>query len=273
MNTWVKLSRKITDWEWYTDSVVLRVFVHLLIIANWQPKKWKGEMIDVGEAVIGRKALAEALELSEQQVRTALDKLENSKTISRRTTNKYTIVKVLKYCTYQGLDDEEQPTNNQQITNNQPTNNQQITTPKEVKTLRSIESKNDISSCYDARIKKIIKLYEQNIGVLSPVVVDELQDILLTHTAELIELAIAEAVKANARNIKYIRGILRNWDNAGVKTVADAQLAVAEHNRTVAVRKSSEKPNVVKKNAFQDFGSDGYEYEMEQLKKQIGENV
>ncbi|MBQ7900971.1 MAG: DnaD domain protein [Clostridia bacterium] len=46
--------------------------------------------------------------------------------------------------------------------------------------------------------------------MLSPVVVDELQDILQTHTSELLELAITEAAKANARNIKYIRGILRN---------------------------------------------------------------
>ncbi len=265
MDTWVKLSRKITDWEWYTDSVVMRVFVHLLIIANWQPKKWKGETIDVGEAVIGRKALAEALELSEQQVRTALDKLESSKTISRRATNKYTIVKVLKYCTYQGSDIEEQPTNNQQITNNQPTNNQQITTPKELKTLRSQEDKNDISSCYDARIKKIIQLYEQNIGVLSPVAVDELKDILSTHTPELVELAISEAVKANARSIKYIRGVLRNWDNAGVKTVDAAQLAIVEHNRTVAERKT---PNN-SRNTFTDYSND-YDIEREIMKKRLG---
>ena len=270
MDTWVKLSRKITDWEWYTDGNTLRVFVHLLLIANWQPKKWKGEIIDTGEAVVGRKTLADALDLSEQQVRTALDKLEKSKVISKKTTNKYTVVKVLKFCIYQGVENNEQPTNNQQITNEQPTNNQQITTPKEVKTNRL---KEDNSSSYNgarANINNAIKLYEENIGVLSPVAVDELKDILETHTSELLELAIAEAVKANARNIKYIRGVLRNWDNAGVKTVADAQLAIAEHNRAVAIRHTPAIKSTGKKNTFQDYGSDGYETDLAITLQELG---
>lgn len=273
MDTWVKLSRKITDWEWYTDGNTLRVFVHLLLIANWQPKKWKGETIGVGEAIVGRKTLADALNLSEQQVRTALDKLEKSQSISKRTTNKYTVIKVLKYCVYQGLENNEQPTNNQQITNNQPTNNQQITTPKEDKTYRLIEEKNDSSCCNGARanISNAIKLYEENIGVLSPVAVDELKDILQTHTSELLELAIVEAVKANARNIKYIRGVLRNWDNAGVKTVADAQLAIAEHNRAVAARHTLASTKTTgKKNTFQNYGSGGYDKELNNTLKELG---
>ena len=73
--------------------------------------------------------------------------------------------------------------------------------------------------------------------MLSPVVVNELQDILSTHAAELLELAIAEAVKANARSIKYIRGIFRNWDNTGVKTVESAKLAIAEHQNNVSIKK------------------------------------
>jgi len=60
------------------------------------------------------------------QIRTALDKLERTWEISKKTTNRFTLITVLKYCDYNDYDLED----NQQITNKQPTDNQQITTNK-----------------------------------------------------------------------------------------------------------------------------------------------
>ena len=42
MNGWIKLHRKITEWEWYTDRNTLAVFLHLLIMANIEDKKYRG---------------------------------------------------------------------------------------------------------------------------------------------------------------------------------------------------------------------------------------
>lgn len=74
-----------------------------------------------------------------------------------------------------------------------------------------------------------VQLYEQNIGIPSPVAREILKDLISSHSADLVELAIEEAVKANARNLRYIEGIIHRWDDLGVKTKEDAKLAVAEH--------------------------------------------
>lgn len=105
----------------------------------------------------------------------------------------------------------------------------------------------------DENIKKAIQLYEQNIAVPSPIAIELLRDILSSHSTDLLELAIHEAVKANAKSINYIEGIFRNWDNAGVKTVESAKLAIAEHKN----KKQSATANKNKQNDnADDWGHD-----------------
>jgi DNA replication protein len=61
----------------------------------------------------------------------------------------------------------------------------------------------------------IFKLYEENIGPLTPMLADALKDAEQTYVAEWIAEAIAEAVKMNKRNWKYIEAILRRWKEEG----------------------------------------------------------
>lgn len=141
---WIKLHRKFTKWEWYTDVPVKTVFIHLLLEANHEGKKWQGRDIERGQCVIGRKALAEETGLSEQQVRTALDKLRKTKEIVTESTNRFTIVTIVNYSLYQTCDEPNQPTDNQQITNKQPTDNQQSTTNKNVKNIKNEKNERNI---------------------------------------------------------------------------------------------------------------------------------
>jgi DnaD/phage-associated family protein len=55
------------------------------------------------------------------------------------------------------------------------------------------------------------RLYEQNIGPLTPLVADQLIKALETYPAQWIEAAISEAVAYNRRNWRYISRILENW--------------------------------------------------------------
>jgi DNA replication protein len=57
----------------------------------------------------------------------------------------------------------------------------------------------------------IFKLYEDNIGMLTPLAAEELREAELTYSAEWIEDAFREAVGYNKRNWRYIRRILENW--------------------------------------------------------------
>lgn len=41
MDGWIKLHRKLINWEWYQDTNVKVVFLHLLLIANHEDKKWQ----------------------------------------------------------------------------------------------------------------------------------------------------------------------------------------------------------------------------------------
>lgn len=135
----IKLHRKITEWEWYSDKNTSRLFIHLLISANHISKKWKGVIINRGEYLTGRIELSKETGLSQQEIRTSLTKLKSTSEITIRSTNKFSIVKLENYHLYQDKEIANQPSD--QPTNHQ-TINQQSTTTKECKELKENKNKN-----------------------------------------------------------------------------------------------------------------------------------
>ncbi len=61
----------------------------------------------------------------------------------------------------------------------------------------------------------IFTLYEENIGILTPMVADELREAEKLYPREWLNDSIKEAVLYNKRNIKYILKILENWATEG----------------------------------------------------------
>jgi DnaD/phage-associated family protein len=61
----------------------------------------------------------------------------------------------------------------------------------------------------------IFSLYEQNIGMLTPIIAEELQDAEKLYPADWIESAFKEAVSLNKRSWKYIARILERWTVEG----------------------------------------------------------
>ena len=61
----------------------------------------------------------------------------------------------------------------------------------------------------------IFVLYEQNIGLLQPLIVDELKEAEKTYPMSWIEDAFRIAVERNARHWRYIRAILERWAREG----------------------------------------------------------
>lgn len=57
----------------------------------------------------------------------------------------------------------------------------------------------------------LLGLYEQNIGLVTPMLVDELREAEERYPREWIEEAMREAVRANARSWRYIRKVLERW--------------------------------------------------------------
>ena len=106
MDGWIKLHRKILEWEWYNDNNTKIVFLHLLLTANHKEKKWQGITIKRGQKLTSLQHLAEETNLSMQQVRTALDKLKLTNEITTKSTNKNTLITIEKYSNYQDKDEE-----------------------------------------------------------------------------------------------------------------------------------------------------------------------
>lgn len=61
----------------------------------------------------------------------------------------------------------------------------------------------------------VFGLYEQNIGVVTPILADRLTEALQSYPEEWIRDAIAESVAYNRRNWRYIQRILENWSTEG----------------------------------------------------------
>lgn len=135
--TYIKVFRKLLSWEWYGDTNTFRVFMHILLKAQYRPTKYKGETVKAGECVFGRKAWAKELGLSERQVRTAIEHLKSTNEIATKATNKFTIITVKKWEFWQINEGQatNEATNNK--SNERPATDQQPTTSKESKKVRS----------------------------------------------------------------------------------------------------------------------------------------
>ncbi len=98
---WIKLHRKIKEWEWYTDLKVSKLFFHLLLTVNHTDARWQGKVILAGQTVTSYPHLARETGLSLQNVKTAVKKLVETGEITVRSTNKYTVISVVNWREYQ----------------------------------------------------------------------------------------------------------------------------------------------------------------------------
>ncbi|MBQ7764312.1 replication/maintenance protein RepL [bacterium] len=99
--TWVKIYRKLVDWEWYKDVPCKTLFIHLILIAQYKKTRHIGLELKAGETITGFRSLANETGLSVQQVRTALKKLESTNDIKITTNPTHTIISLNNWHKYQ----------------------------------------------------------------------------------------------------------------------------------------------------------------------------
>ncbi len=124
MEWFIQLHRKLLEWERYDDINTKVLFMHLLLKANYKSKSWRGIKIESWEVLTWRITLSDETWLTQQQIRTSLNKLKSTNEITIKPTNKHSIIKLNNYKDYQQVNQQ----TTQQVTNNQPTSNQQVTT-------------------------------------------------------------------------------------------------------------------------------------------------
>lgn len=122
-NGYVKLNRSILDWELFTEPNAVVVFLYCILKANHKESTYKGETVHRGELVTSENKISEATGLGRQQVRTALDKLIVTKSLTKWISpKKHTFIRVCEYEKFQGNQETNQPITNLQPTDNQPSN-------------------------------------------------------------------------------------------------------------------------------------------------------
>lgn len=130
MSSWIKLHRSLRDWQWYDDHNATRLLLHLLISVNYKDKEWKGQTIKAGSYVTSWENLAKEIGLSVKQTRVAMSKLENAKEVTRKATNKWQAISLVKWDKLQYDDTKEGQTNGQ-------TKDKQRATTKESKEIKN----------------------------------------------------------------------------------------------------------------------------------------
>lgn len=98
---YVKISRKILEWEWYTDINTKVLFLHILLKANWKPGRFQGTDVPRGSFVTSQQNLALETGLTLKNVRTALKHLENTGEVAVSRHPKFSVITVKNYNQYQ----------------------------------------------------------------------------------------------------------------------------------------------------------------------------
>lgn len=133
MNGHIKLHRSILDWEWWDDINTFRLFMTILLLANWKEKKWHGRTIKRGSLWTSLQTLSQRSGLTMQQTRTALSKLISTGEITDEVTNEGRLVTVVNYGKYQAGNFEATNESTSNLTNEQQTTNKRVTTTEESK--------------------------------------------------------------------------------------------------------------------------------------------
>lgn len=115
---YIRLDKKILDWEWYKNEHTKSIFLHCLLKANWKEGRFEGKSVPRGSFITSIKKLSLELDLTEDEVRTALSHLLKTGEVTKQTTNKYTVISVSNYELYQEVP--------KQIPNNSQTDTEQI---------------------------------------------------------------------------------------------------------------------------------------------------
>jgi DnaD/phage-associated family protein len=79
----------------------------------------------------------------------------------------------------------------------------------------------------------IFRLYEENIGPLTPLIADALKDAEQTYSAEWIAETIALAVRNNKRSWRYCEAILKRWKEEGRGEKQDRRDAEKDRNKYI----------------------------------------
>lgn len=101
---YIKLSRKILEWEWWSDINTSRLFIYMILKANWKDGKFQGKEIPRGSFVSSLPRLSEETALTIREIRTAISHLKLTGELTVTTYSKFSVFTIKNYAEYQTND-------------------------------------------------------------------------------------------------------------------------------------------------------------------------
>lgn len=136
-NGFIKLHRKILDWEWYDDPNCMRLFLHCLLRANFKDNNWRGIEIKRGSFLTSLDSLSKETKLSVSQIRTSIKKLKSTGELASSSHARHSVITIVGYESYQSLD----KLNDNEITLKSHRVDTEIATNKNVKKEKKVKNK------------------------------------------------------------------------------------------------------------------------------------
>ncbi|MCC4121336.1 phage replisome organizer N-terminal domain-containing protein [Lactococcus lactis] len=116
---------------------------------------------------------------------------------------------------------------------------------RELKIEKEVEASKAASTNSD--FQNLIELYQTNFGIVKPILYDDLKADLEDYGLELIIEAVKRAVKRQ-REYGYAQGILKSWNNKGIKTLDQAKAEeVSFQNKSQSNQNKFQQQKPVKK--------------------------
>lgn len=137
----IKVHRSMLKWEWYDDIYTTRLFIHLLLTANYDERSWRGVVVKRGQRVCSYDTLSKETGLSVRSIRTALKRLESTGEVTKQSNAQYSIITANNYDKYQGATDE--TTSERQSSDKQATSERQASDNNERKIKKDKKDKKD----------------------------------------------------------------------------------------------------------------------------------
>lgn len=213
----VKLYRSMLTWEWYDDINVKILFLHLILTANYEDKKWRGKVIKRGQRVVSVKKLSEELGITVRQVRTAIEKLVMTNELTNSKFAECNVLTLVNYDKYQSMTNEMtnvRQTSDKRLTNRGQTSDKSMTTTKEYKEREEYKEYKEIkkgkgncspfSQIKNEKLKQVLLEFKDMRKVMKKPMTEKAEQLLLDKLNNL--------SKDEAEQIKIVElSIVNNW--------------------------------------------------------------
>jgi len=160
-NGYIKIFRKTIESQVFANAELFKLWMWCLLKAAHK-ERWvsmntgRGETeikLNPGQFIFGRKSAAHEMKMTESGIWKRMQKLKNLQNLNIESNNKYSIITIINWDTYQGSENNSNSESNREVTAKEQRSN----TNKNVKNVKNKEYSEDFLKFYDAYPNKIDK--------------------------------------------------------------------------------------------------------------------